>query len=491
VVRNRRKCIRSVATLTAETYIAPERLSRMNSMTAAPSIGVPELAGLASYAGAARIGFAVDENVRRLLRYQWTERRLMIALLSHLTAEPHWEVKCGYALHQWQDAEHVDWLRRRIGEMRHPVPALDIAPDPALEALLQEAEHAADAVELLAGSYGVVRAALAEAYRQHLATTNPLVDQPTRRVIQRALLDHEEALAWSTAALGALTGGDAEGTARAESWRGHLASYLTAAGGIAGPTPSPAPAVPASRAIEPFVPEFTPHRDRRFRGRYDFEFPPHVVYNDSRVPADERNLALLAKRTLEMDVPEMMASILVERADQPWEFHLDYSRQLWDETRHAMMGSAAFEARGVDWTGIPLNVGFALRLNLFATPLERQTILYAIEQSLMPAETGKRFEYQTAVEAGDALSAHFHDYDWADEVLHAQIGRRWLKREGISTEEALERSKTIHDKTWAALEQFKSDEPPGDWWDGFVRMVLGKPSALKPEERGELKILAE
>ena len=36
-------------------------------MTAAPSIGIPELAGLASYAGAARIGFAVDENVRRLL----------------------------------------------------------------------------------------------------------------------------------------------------------------------------------------------------------------------------------------------------------------------------------------------------------------------------------------------------------------------------------------------------------------------------------------
>jgi len=460
-------------------------------MTSAPSIGVPELAGLASYTAAARIGYAVDENVRRLLRYQWTERRLMITLLSHLTAEPHWEVKCGYALHQWQDAEHVDWLRRRIGEMRHPVPALDSAPEPALEALLQEAQHAADATELLAGSYGVVRAALAEAYRQHLVATNPLVDQPTRRVIQRALLDHEDALAWSTKALGALTAHDGPTIARVEAWRDHLVAYLNAAGGIAGPAPSPAPAVPASRGSGAFIPDFTPRRDERFHGGHDFVFPPHVVYNDPRVPADERNLALLAKRTLEMDVPEMMASILVERADQPWEFHLDYSRQLWDETRHAMMGSAAFEARGVDWTGIPLNVGFALRLNRFATPLERQTILYAIEQSLMPAETGKRFEYQTAVDADDTLSAHFHDYDWADEVLHAHIGRRWLKREGISTEQALERSQAIHDRTWAALDQFKSDEPPGDWWDAFVRLVLGKPSALRPGERGALKILAE
>jgi hypothetical protein len=109
----------------------------------------------------------------------------------------------------------------------------------------------------------------------------------------------------------------------------------------------------------------------------------------------------------------------------------------------------------------------------------------------MPAETGKRFEYQTAMEAGDPLSTHFHDYDWADEVLHAQIGRRWLKREGISTEQALERAKDIHDRTWAALAQYREGTPPADWWDAFVRRVLGKPSALKPEDRADLKILAE
>jgi hypothetical protein len=222
-----------------------------------------------------------------------------------------------------------------------------------------------------------------------------------------------------------------------------------------------------------------------------FEFPPHVLYNDPRVPADERNLALLAKRTLEMDVPEMMASILVERRDQPWEFQLDYARQLWDETRHAMMGTAAFEARGVDWTRLPLNVGFALRLNLHADPLERQVMLFAIEQSLMPAETGKRSEYATAQEAGDALSAHFHDYDWADEVLHAQIGRRWLKREGIGPEEAALRTQAIHERTWKALDAYADSEPKQDWWDWFVGRVLGRPTAVRREERGDLHIIAE
>ena len=454
--------------------------------------GIPELAGLASYADAARIGYSVDENVRRLLRYQWTERRLMLDLLSHLAAEPVWEIKCAYALHQWQDAQHVDAIRTRISEMRHPVPALDSAPDPALDALLEEALGSADAVELLAGSYCVVRRALAEAYATHLAETNPLVDHPTRRVLRAALQDHQDALQWAERALAGLGAAEPGAAARAEAWQRQLEAYLAASGVIAGPAPAASAALPPSRARQrPFKPDFRPRRDKRFAGVHYFEFPPHLIYNDPRVPADERNLALLAKRTLEMDVPEMMASIIVERTGQPWEFYHDFSRQLWDEARHAMMGTVALTARGVDWTRLPLNVGFSLRLNLHATPLERQVMLYAIEQSLMPAETGKRYEYQTAVEAGDALSAHFHDYDWADEVLHAQIGRRWLKREGIGTEEAIHQGQAIHEKTWAALDAYSDGEPKQDWWDWFVGRVLKRPSALRPEERGELKIIAE
>jgi hypothetical protein len=460
-------------------------------VSAAPSLGVPELAGLARYAEAARIGYSVEETVRRLLRYQWIERWLMRDLLSHLTAEPVWEIKGGYALHQWQDGLHADAIRRRIGEMRHPVPPLDRPPDGALERDLDEALRSADAVELLAGSYGVIRAGLAAAYREHLARSNPLVDQPTRRILGAALADHEESLAWGRAALEALIRADPEAADRAAAWPRHLEPYLDAAGGIAGPAPDRAPALPESRATGPFTPDFTPRRDARFAGPRHFDFPPHVLYNDPRVPADERNVALLAKRTLEMDVPEMMASLLVERADQPWEFQLDYSRQLWDEMRHAMMGSVAFEAREVDWTRIPLNVGFSLRLNRYATPLERQILLFAIEQSLMPADTGKRFEYQTAVEAGDPLSAHFHDYDWADEVLHAQIGRRWLRAEGLDPEAAIARGAEVHRATWPRLAEHEEPLEEAEWWDALVRRVLGRPAALRPEERRPLAIVAE
>ena len=448
-----------------------------------PADNLPELAGIATYAEAARIGFSVEENVRRLLRFHWVERRLMSILVAHLTSEPVWEVKCALARHQWQSAEHVDALRRRVMEMRNPAPRLDAIPDgdpsaTALDIFLEQVDAAQDTAELLAGVYGVLYPALADAYRDHVARTNPLVDHPTRRILKFALIDLDEAIAWS-----------ARGMEERREWTEHLRAYLGAAGGIAGEG-DPEPVDETRHRPRAARHTFHPQRDARFHGRYNFEFAPHLVYNMADVPADERNLALLCKRALEMDVPEMMASFMTERANQPWEFYRDYSRQLWDEARHAMMGTVALEVRGVDWRGeIPLNVSFALRLNLHATPVERQMMLYAIEQSLMPGETGKRYEYETAVAAGDALSAHFHDYDWADEVLHAQIGRRVLKREGISSDEARERAREIHEKTWAALEQYRHLDAQHDWWPAFVRRVLGKESAATT--RPELNIFSE
>jgi hypothetical protein len=157
-----------------------------------------------------------------------------------------------------------------------------------------------------------------------------------------------------------------------------------------------------------------------------------------------------------------------------------------------MMGTVGLHARGIDWKEVPLNVSFALRLNLHATPQERQVMLFAIEQSLMPGDTGKRFEHQTAVESGDELSAHFHDYDWADEVLHAQIGRRMLKRDGISGTQASERAHAVHEKTWAALDQYRGRDVQENWWPAFVQKALGKPSAVaEREELGPINIFSE
>lgn len=460
-----------------------------------PPSAPPPLAGLCGYDDAARVGVGVEANVRRLLRLHWVERRLFEIMVGRIPSTPEWEVKGALALHQWLAAEHADLLRRRIVEMRSPPPRMDRAPDAALEGALREVEASEGTVALLGTLYGVLLPALREACARHAREINPLVDHPTRRVLSRIRPEVDDAVAWGEAALEALgeegdarSASDPDARVRADRVRDALAR----AGGVLGdPPPDPNGAEPEdASATTPDLPErptpdLHPRRDGRFHGEHNFNFPPHNLYADRELDAEERNLALLCKRLLEMDVPEMMASFLVERRDMPWDFYLDYARQLWDEARHSMMGEVAFEARGVDWRAIPLNVGFSLRLNLHAEPLERQLMLWAIEQSLMPGESGKRMEYETAREAGDALSAHFHDYDWADEVLHARIGRRWLlgdEGESLSFDEAMERGRAVHEKTWSALAPYREAAAQTEWWTDFVREVLGRESGADPEQ---------
>jgi len=98
------------------------------------------------------------------------------------------------------------------------------------------------------------------------------------------------------------------------------------------------------------------------------------------------------KRLREIDVPEMMASILAETEGKPWEYTRDMTRQLWDEARHAIMGEIGFVSLSIDWTQIPINFRWSLGLNTQLKPYQRHAVLFAIEQGSMPANTGKKYE---------------------------------------------------------------------------------------------------
>ena len=120
-----------------------------------------------------------------------------------------------------------------------------------------------------------------------------------------------------------------------------------------------------------------------------------------------------------------------------------------------------------------------MHLNLDRTPLERHIILYFIEQNLMDGKTGKRMEWRIAQSADDELATYFQDYDWADEVLHAQIGRRWLKPDVGDVKTMLERGREIAGRESPTFEARKAGSPQVDWWPSFVRDVLGKESTAK------------
>jgi hypothetical protein len=467
----------------------------------ASRLGIPPLAGIASVEEAMAPGIEVAENVELLRRYNYVERRLFELMLERLCPTPEWEVKQALSLHLWLDTEHGSLLRARVAEIRHPPHRMDECPDPRLAALMDEVETARDTPELLAAIYRVVKPALRDAYRRHLTLTNPVADHPTRRILRFMLIEEEEMVEWGQAALRAVTEGcrdsetQGQGStfgARIEDegsngWRGlltldarlttyerHLGAYLAAAGGIHGAEPAGDQSLPPPRE-KARLGAYVPRRDGRFSETLNFNFPPHAVYKDGDATVAERNLALLCKRILEMDVPEMMASIIGQAEGKPWEYRREMARQLWDEARHCMMGEVGLESMGVDWTRLPIHIGFSLGLNSCRTPEERHAILWAIEHGLM-SKDGKRYERETAVASGDRLSALFHDYDWADEVLHAQIGRRWLVESLGGPQKAAELAAAASARACRVMEEARAVNPQRDWWPEFTAEVLGEES---------------
>jgi len=434
-------------------------------MPKAPSLGIPELAGIASYKEATRIGLSVEDAARRLLRYYWVEKRLARIVVSRLPATPEWEVKGGFALHQWLDVEHSLNLAARILELQ-PDADLESPPDPDLEKFLAQVEQAQDTMELLAGAYRVARADLVLAYRLHVDAVNPLVDYPTRRALRLNLQEEEEALGWGARSLGALIGTSVENELRIRKWEEHLRLYLIAARGAAGDLPAQNVVLPPPHRRSQAI-DFTPRRDQRFSIAANAEHLPEQVAADANAEPAARNIALLALRLLSMNYAEVIASVIAQTPDLSEADLRAMSRQIWDEARHAMTGEAGFEARRADWTRIPASVTVALASNAHASPEERRLLLYAFEQQVIQRRATYR-EVDTANAAGDPLAAHYFDFEQADDHHHARQMRDHLTASGKLTPELAEQLNRIQQRIFQAA-RLPAGSPPSDWWPAFLR----------------------
>ena len=380
----------------------------------APVAGLPSLAGLCTIAQATAPGLSVEATVSRLKRLHAVARGAHGVLIARLTSEPLYEVKMLYSHHAWLLAECATALRTRVGEMREPPLGLD-DPLPALD----------DACAAL-----------------H-AAAHPLADAPGRHLLRHARLDLADMMAAGQQAARALAAEREPST----TWLEELRTALASAGGLDG-TADDGPAAPAARfSAVPRAFDPVPQRDARFGDPYNMAVNAEAFIYDTTLPPEPKLLMLAYKRLREIDVPEMMASIIVETTGKPWGYTRDMTRQLWDEARHAMMGEVLFASLGVDWPArVRVNFTWSLGLNTQLTALERHAVLYFIEQGLMPRH-GKRYEWEIAQAAGLPLAATFQDYDWADEVLHARIGKQWYVGAMESQTEALRHG----DRCWSKV----------------------------------------
>jgi hypothetical protein len=430
--------------------------------------GLPPVAGLCSFAEAARPGLSVEECVQRLKRCHYALRRLHGIFTARITAEPIYELKTAFSLHAHVCAEHVAALRRRVGEMREPPLGLEAVPDANLAVFFDEILGAPSTAELVAGLYEKALPALHAALERHLAVTNHLADHPTVRLCRFALLELGDLIRFGEEAARCLV--DEGSRARMAGWLALLDRCLVAAGGLDGAEAAAAATVARQYSVVPYAYDPKPKRDERFPDPYNRGVNVEAFIYNEQFPAGPKALMLFFRRLREIEIPEMMASVITETKDKPWEYYREMTRQLWDEARHSLMGEVGFVALGVDWHKAMVNCTYALILNTRLSPLERHAVLYFVEQGLM-ARTGKRYEWEVALATQNPLAVLFQDYDWADEVLHARIGRDWYLTQFKDAKEALK----YGDDRWNILfTGWKAWREQGltqhrNWWPDLYR----------------------
>ncbi len=431
--------------------------------------GIPVLAGLCSMEQAAKPGLSIEDCVARLKRYHWVLKRLHNIFISRLTAEPVYELKMAFSLHGHYCAEHVAAFAKRVGEMREPPLGLDVVPDKNLDLFLDEILAAPTTEELIIGIYEKALPALQRGMENHLRDTNPLADAPSIRLCRFALLEIKDMIDYGSRVVASLV--SKEQREKLKDWLALLDDALAAAGDLDGSKDSTTKAIARQHSAKPYQYDKVPKRDERFPDPYNMGVNAEVFLYDETKPADAKVLMMFYKRLREIDVPEMQASIIVETKGKSWDYYRDMTRQLWDEARHAMMGEVGFASIGVDWPkNVMINFTWSLGLNTQLSPLERHGVLYFIEQGLMP-RTGKRYEWEVGQKSACPLSATFQDFDWADEVLHARIGRDWYLKNFSSAHEGVEYGDKCWSKVLMGWRQWRDEGLTAhrNWWPDLYK----------------------
>ncbi len=439
--------------------------------------GLPPLAGLVGRFSEAieNTGLTVGETVSRLKRLHFALKRLHGIFNAHLPSEPVYELKMAFALHSHLCAEHVAALRRRVSEMREPPLGLDKIPHPALERFFDEILKAPSTARRLAAIYELALPALIRGFERHREQAHPLADHPTLRLGRFALLELRDMAAYGDKAVACLV--DEPARREMRDWLAWLGNLLDQAGDLDGSQPAAEAAPPPAGTYGtlPWSMDVVVRRDERFSDPYNMGVNAEVYLHEPSFDDASKVIMMFYKRLWEIDVPEMMATIIGETPGKPWSYYRDMTRQLWDEARHAMMGEIGFVSLGIDWQAVPVNFTWSLGLNTQLTAIERHAVLYFIEQGLMP-KSGKRHEWEVGVASRHPLAALFQDFDWADEVLHAHIGRTWYVSAIGDAKEALAYGDECWSKVlldWSAWQREGKTEHR-NWWPDIYRAACVK-----------------
>jgi Protein of unknown function (DUF455) len=336
------------------------------------------------------------DTAQVLTRFHYLARALALACGGWIAGVPRLETKAALARAAWQHTLAGDAFRERVFELRYPNRFLDEAADAPLIRVYESVIDAPTGEAFVAALAGAALPDLAARYQSFLDETDELDDGPTVRVVSQALRDiHEQLTSLKTGVTPV-------------SWVSQVRD------GIQNLSPP---------AGEPFRLQEQPARDERYAA-HSFYWPDVIVpdfpYGEG-VPLQVRSAV---SHLNEVWAVETAGAILWALAPElGWEWISDAGRWCYDEARHMLMGKRRLDGWGLPAEETPLG-GYIYEACAGQDPLYRLGMLGYFETK----NIGRKRERADAFHAmGDTTSANDMEFDWADETLHAEYGRRWLK----------------------------------------------------------------
>jgi 1,2-phenylacetyl-CoA epoxidase catalytic subunit len=179
---------------------------------------------------------SVEATARRIRWYRYAEERMMRTLAGWIALTPELNAKLLMGRHVWDCAQHADAWGRRLPELRAPA-QVSLAPSEAFARFMDRLESPEawdETVKRLTGVYVVLKPHLVEVYQGHLAGANQVYEPPTRRILERILVEERRHIEEGSRVLAAVAGGAAAQRDLGDAWQAELRALLETAGGVTG-----------------------------------------------------------------------------------------------------------------------------------------------------------------------------------------------------------------------------------------------------------------
>jgi uncharacterized ferritin-like protein (DUF455 family) len=365
---------------------------------------------------------SVQRNLELLGRYQYLEIQLMELMGSWAYTIMDPEIKIAFGRQMYQDAVHADLLGKRIPELKgrsahfHVIP-----PSDGVVRVIEKVWNAVGDLKRMVGLYRILKPALIEAYRAHIAMAELPADEPTAYILRHIADEERDHCGWGERSISRLP---ADPLLR--DWERDLTRELREAAPAASGGTVSFTGAGKGRGTYSFTKvhdySFLPVRDSRWDIIADpGEFTEKNWSFDTREGKQHLLHDLLNSEFITV---ERMGRILADFPGIPWPMRLDMARQAWDEARHAEIVQRRLEELGG-------------RVGMFKTscwgweqdvnrpdPLER----LALSNMTFESESCKHLRdwIGKAKEGGDDRSVQLLEFLLADEVNHVLYGVHWI-----------------------------------------------------------------